>query len=164
VILADQFTKTLILGYYQLGDSTTITSFFNIVRAHNTGAAFSFLAGAGGWQRWFFTGWRGRHGVHRLACCARTRAEAVLLRAVDDPGRRRGQRGGPADARLCGGLPHAGAAACPDADVLLFLHADTRLPDDADTLVLAALSEGAAWGRFDVRIDGRSRWLPWWPR
>ena len=55
---------------------------------------------------------------------------------------------------------NAGAAACPDADVLLFLHADTRLPDDADTLVLAALSEGAAWGRFDVRIDGRSRWLP----
>jgi signal peptidase II len=56
IILADQFTKTLILGYYKLGDSTPVTSFFNIVRAHNTGAAFSFLAGAGGWQRWFFTG------------------------------------------------------------------------------------------------------------
>jgi signal peptidase II len=56
IILADQFTKTLIIGYYKLGDSTPVTSFFNIVRAHNTGAAFSFLAGAGGWQRWFFTG------------------------------------------------------------------------------------------------------------
>lgn len=56
IILLDQFTKTLILGYYQLGDSTYITSFFNIVRVHNTGAAFSFLASAGGWQRWFFTG------------------------------------------------------------------------------------------------------------
>ncbi|MEJ5990697.1 signal peptidase II [Ramlibacter sp. PS3R-8] len=56
ILIADQFTKVLILGYYQLGDSTTITSFFNIVRAHNTGAAFSFLAGAGGWQRWLFTG------------------------------------------------------------------------------------------------------------
>ena len=56
IILADQFTKTLIIGYYRLGDSTPVTSFFNIVRAHNTGAAFSFLAGAGGWQRWFFTG------------------------------------------------------------------------------------------------------------
>ncbi|RZJ26410.1 MAG: lipoprotein signal peptidase [Haliea sp.] len=55
IFLADQFTKVLILGYYRLGDSTTITSFFNIVRAHNTGAAFSFLASAGGWQRWFFT-------------------------------------------------------------------------------------------------------------
>lgn len=55
IFIADQFTKTLILGYYRLGDSTYITSFFNIVRAHNTGAAFSFLAGASGWQRWFFT-------------------------------------------------------------------------------------------------------------
>lgn len=56
IILADQFTKTLILGYYQLGDSTRVTDFFNIVRVHNHGAAFSFLANAGGWQRWFFTG------------------------------------------------------------------------------------------------------------
>ena len=56
LIVADQVTKTLILGNYRLGDSTFITSFFNIVRAHNTGAAFSFLADAGGWQRWLFTG------------------------------------------------------------------------------------------------------------
>ena len=55
VFLLDQLTKVLILGYYQLGDSTYITSFFNVVRAHNTGAAFSFLAAASGWQRWFFT-------------------------------------------------------------------------------------------------------------
>ena len=56
IILVDQFTKTLIIGAFQLGDSHTVTSFFNIVRAHNTGAAFSFLAGASGWQRWFFVG------------------------------------------------------------------------------------------------------------
>jgi signal peptidase II len=56
VLIADQFTKILILGYYQHGEATTITSFFNIVRAHNTGAAFSFLAAASGWQRWLFTG------------------------------------------------------------------------------------------------------------
>jgi signal peptidase II len=56
ILIADQFTKTLILGYYQLGDATPVTGFFNIVRAHNTGAAFSFLATAGGWQRWLFTG------------------------------------------------------------------------------------------------------------
>lgn len=55
LLLADQFTKVLIVGHYQLGDSTPVTSFFNIVRVHNTGAAFSFLASAGGWQRWFFT-------------------------------------------------------------------------------------------------------------
>ena len=56
ILLADQLTKTLILKNYQLGDSTLITSFFNLVRAHNPGAAFSFLADAGGWQRWLFTG------------------------------------------------------------------------------------------------------------
>jgi signal peptidase II len=55
IFIADQFTKVLILGSFRLGDSTTITSFFNLVRAHNTGAAFSFLASASGWQRWFFT-------------------------------------------------------------------------------------------------------------
>ena len=55
IFIADQFTKTLIVGYYTLGDSTYVTSFFNVVRAHNTGAAFSFLADAGGWQRYFFT-------------------------------------------------------------------------------------------------------------
>jgi signal peptidase II len=55
IFIADQFTKVLILGYYRLGDSTYVASFFNIVRAHNTGAAFSFLAAASGWQRWFFT-------------------------------------------------------------------------------------------------------------
>ncbi|MBK6614069.1 signal peptidase II [Ottowia sp.] len=54
VVVLDQFTKWLILGHYRLGDATHVTGFFNIVRAHNTGAAFSFLAGAGGWQRWFF--------------------------------------------------------------------------------------------------------------
>jgi signal peptidase II len=55
IILVDQFTKVLILGYYHLGDSTYVTSFFNVVRAHNRGAAFSFLSDASGWQRWFFT-------------------------------------------------------------------------------------------------------------
>ena len=56
LLIADQFTKGLILEAYQLGDGTYITSFFNIVRAHNLGAAFSFLANESGWQRWFFTG------------------------------------------------------------------------------------------------------------
>ncbi len=55
IFLADQWTKQWILDHYQHGDATVITSFFNIVRAHNPGAAFSFLADASGWQRWFFT-------------------------------------------------------------------------------------------------------------
>jgi signal peptidase II len=56
VVLLDQLSKTLILGTFQLNDSRTLTSWFNLVRVHNTGAAFSFLAGASGWQRWFFVG------------------------------------------------------------------------------------------------------------
>ena len=56
ILLADQFTKLLIVGSFALGDSQTITSFFNLVRVHNSGAAFSLLSTASGWQRWFFTG------------------------------------------------------------------------------------------------------------
>ena len=56
VILLDQLTKTLIVREFVLGDSRPVTDWFNIVRAHNSGAAFSFLANAGGWQRWFFVG------------------------------------------------------------------------------------------------------------
>jgi signal peptidase II len=55
-LVLDQFTKTLILGHYALGGGTPVTGFFNIVRVHNHGAAFSFLSDAGGWQRWLFTG------------------------------------------------------------------------------------------------------------
>ncbi len=83
VILLDQFTKILILGEFRLHDSRTVTSFFNLVRAHNTGAAFSFLADASGWQRWFFVGLGGvasvfivwmlrAHPTQRLFCFAVT--------------------------------------------------------------------------------------------
>ena len=56
VIVADQLSKTLVVARFALGDSVALTGWFNLVRAHNTGAAFSFLAGASGWQRWFFVG------------------------------------------------------------------------------------------------------------
>jgi signal peptidase II len=56
VIALDQLTKMLIVHEFKLGDSHRITSFFNIVRWHNTGAAFSFLHDAAGWQRWVFVG------------------------------------------------------------------------------------------------------------
>ena len=56
VMVADQATKWWILQRFQLGDGQVITGFFNLVRVHNTGAAFSFLAQASGWQRWFFIG------------------------------------------------------------------------------------------------------------
>jgi len=54
VVLIDQFSKSLIVGLFAPNDSHTVSSFFNVVRVHNSGAAFSFLAGASGWQRWFF--------------------------------------------------------------------------------------------------------------
>lgn len=56
VIVLDQLTKLVVLRVFDLGDALPLTDFFNLVRVHNTGAAFSFLAGAGGWQRWFFVG------------------------------------------------------------------------------------------------------------
>jgi signal peptidase II len=56
VIVLDQLTKAMIVAAFQLGDSRRVTAFFDIVRAHNRGAAFSFLNEASGWQRWFFIG------------------------------------------------------------------------------------------------------------
>ena len=56
ILVIDQITKVLILVYYHPGEVTTLTDFLNIVRVHNRGAAFSFLAGADGWQRWLFVG------------------------------------------------------------------------------------------------------------
>lgn len=56
IIVADQLTKILVIGSFQLGDVRPVTGFFNLVRAHNYGAAFSFLHTASGWQRWFFIG------------------------------------------------------------------------------------------------------------
>jgi len=54
---------------------------------------------------------------------------------------------------------NAGAAIARN-DVLLFLHADTRLPPDAAGAIALAMASGRRWGRFDVAIDGGSRWLP----
>ena len=52
------------------------------------------------------------------------------------------------------------AAAQAQGEVLLFLHADTTLPPQADEVIAQALHGGAEWGRFDVRIAGRSPLLP----
>ena len=55
VAALDLATKAWVSGSLQLGEARDILPFFSLVLMHNTGAAFSFLAGAGGWQRWFFT-------------------------------------------------------------------------------------------------------------
>lgn len=55
VILLDQVTKITVAQLFSYGESLRITSFFNLVLVYNKGAAFSFLAAQGGWQRYFFT-------------------------------------------------------------------------------------------------------------
>ena len=55
VFAIDQGTKSYIDATTSLGWSQAVTSFFNLVQVLNPGAAFSFLVGAGDWQRWFFT-------------------------------------------------------------------------------------------------------------
>ena len=54
VVVLDQATKSMILRWVDLYDRIPINSFINITHQRNTGAAFSFLADASGWQRWFF--------------------------------------------------------------------------------------------------------------
>jgi len=54
VIVLDQLSKWLMTSWLSLYETVAIVPYFNLTMAHNTGAAFSFLAGAGGWQRWFF--------------------------------------------------------------------------------------------------------------
>lgn len=54
VVAADQATKWAIVEWVQLYGKVPINSFINLTHQQNTGAAFSFLAGASGWQRWFF--------------------------------------------------------------------------------------------------------------
>lgn len=66
---------------------------------------------------------------------------------------------GPASLRGRARQMNHGAAQASGAR-LLFLHADTQLPPDVDVLVAQALAGDESWGRFDVRIEGQSRWLP----
>ncbi|MFA6016427.1 MAG: signal peptidase II [Gallionellaceae bacterium] len=56
VILLDQFSKLWISANFYYLESVTVTDFFNFVLVHNTGASFSMLSDAGGWQRWLFSG------------------------------------------------------------------------------------------------------------
>jgi signal peptidase II len=55
IVLVDQLTKITIAKMFTYGEEKVVTSFFNLVLAYNKGAAFSFLADSGGWQRYFFT-------------------------------------------------------------------------------------------------------------
>lgn len=54
VIVLDQITKLTVVSQMRFGEAIPVTSFFQLVHVYNPGAAFSFLANQGGWQRWFF--------------------------------------------------------------------------------------------------------------
>jgi len=54
VVLLDQLTKLMVVSQLAYQERISVLPFFSWVRWHNEGAAFSFLADAGGWQRWFF--------------------------------------------------------------------------------------------------------------
>jgi signal peptidase II len=56
VVLLDQVSKITMSRLLLYGQSEMITPYFNLVMVYNQGAAFSFLANSGGWQRWFFSG------------------------------------------------------------------------------------------------------------
>ncbi len=81
VIIADQVTKYWVMAALVVGEHVSVTSFFNLVLVFNSGAAFSFLASAGGWQRWIFialalviSAWiivlLYKHAAERLMSCA----------------------------------------------------------------------------------------------
>ena len=55
IIALDQWTKALATAHINYGELIDILPVFGLTLLHNTGAAFSFLSDAGGWQRWFFT-------------------------------------------------------------------------------------------------------------
>ncbi len=55
IVAADQITKFAVLKRFSEGERLSVVPFFDLTLAYNPGAAFSFLANAGGWQRWFFT-------------------------------------------------------------------------------------------------------------
>ncbi len=57
LVIIDQLTKFAVIKHFRLGERLVlIPGWLDLTLVYNTGAAFSFLAGAGGWQRWFFVG------------------------------------------------------------------------------------------------------------
>ena len=83
VVALDQWSKLAVEGALELYERIPVTAFLNITKAYNPGAAFSFLAGAGGWQRWFFTIVSSVVSVVLVVWLARMeRAERMLALAI----------------------------------------------------------------------------------
>ncbi len=82
VVLLDQFAKALIVGDFRIGESRTVTSFFDVVRWQNTGMAWSLLDHARGWQRWFFIGLALAASAFMVYLLARNRAQRLFSFAI----------------------------------------------------------------------------------
>ena len=78
VIVLDQLTKWGMSSWLSLHESVAVIPMFNLTLAHNTGAAFSFLAQSSGWQRWFFIGLAVTISVVLLIWLARLKPHAKL--------------------------------------------------------------------------------------
>lgn len=82
VVVADQASKAWLTAVFKLGEGVALTTFFNLVFVFNQGAAFSFLAGAGGWQRWFFAVLALLVSVYIAVMLRRNAADGLLCTAL----------------------------------------------------------------------------------
>ncbi len=85
VIVLDQASKWFMVSWLSLYETVAVIPYFNLTMAHNNGAAFSFLANAGGWQRWFFIILAGAISVGLfiwLAKLAKTKLEALSVSLI----------------------------------------------------------------------------------
>jgi signal peptidase II len=78
-LVLDQWSKQIVDGAMQLYQSIPVIPFFNLTYVRNTGAAFSFLSQAGGWQRWFFAGLALTVSVVITVWLARLKKDETLL-------------------------------------------------------------------------------------
>ena len=85
VIALDQASKWIMVSWLSLYETVAVIPYFNLTMAHNRGAAFSFLANEGGWQRWFFIGLALVISVGLffwLAKSAKTKMEAISISMI----------------------------------------------------------------------------------
>lgn len=79
LLITDQVTKQLVASTFDYRETLAVLPFFNLTYVHNPGAAFSFLADQGGWQRWFFTAIAAIASVVFIVWMAKTPKEQKLL-------------------------------------------------------------------------------------
>ena len=78
-LIIDQVSKQWVAGTFDYRETLSVLPFFNLTFVHNPGAAFSFLADQGGWQRWFFTAIAAIASIVFLVWMAKTPKQQRLL-------------------------------------------------------------------------------------